>query len=341
MALDLDTMKYLEDVKRGKVRRFVMIMKGEKILTLIVFKKGSIEKYRKEAKEAQGSGQFYHGIIDGKGMNITFKLCTTDGYTEPPGKDTRLKMFLSDETGIRFKPTYEIVTQLPEIPEIEDESDAVESEEATTEEVVVSDPDQSAKLIDALNKLTPLIKQGIAATPERKLEILQPAATTKDLIAKGDFSQARKLLLELAALLKEITTQGSSALTEDLLDIWNAAKDSVDSQLEKFRSALAKTGDPYLTKIASGGVEKLILGPGQEYVTLQKTLFELQGADGAAQKQAGQKLLSAVKSYKQYVAGHKFIEVCDTNKLCGPLSVGKTLAEALNKLEASASSLVA
>jgi hypothetical protein len=340
MTLDLDTMKYLEDVKRGKARRFVMIMKGEKIINLIVFKKGSLEKYRKEAKE-EGAGQFYHGIVDGKGMNIVFKLSTVDGFTEPPGKNLKLKMYLTEESGIRFKPTYEIVTELPEISEVEDEADAVEGEEAKTEEVTTTDPAQTAKLLDALTKMTPLIKQALAVAPQRKLEILQPAATIKDLIAKGDLSQARKQLLELATLLKEITATGGFAPTEDLLAIWRTAKDLVDGDLEKFRSALAKTGDPYLTTIATGGIEKLILGPGQEFVTLQKDLFEVQEATGDAQKRAGQKLLSSVRSYKQYLAGHKFIEVCDSNELCGPLSVGKTLAEALNKLEASVGKMVA
>jgi hypothetical protein len=341
MALDPDTMKHLEDVKRGKIRRFVMIAKGEKILTLIVYKKGSIEKYKKEAKEDHGAGQFYHGVVDGKGMNIVFKLCTADGFTEPPGKDIKMKMFLSDETGIKFKPTYEIVAELPEIPEIEDESGAVETEEAKSEEVTLADPEQAAKAIEALNKLTPLIKLALIAAPERKLEILQPAATIKDLIAKGDLSPARKQLLDYATLLKQIGTATGSTPKEDLLSVWRTAKESVDSQLRKFRDALKNTGDPYLTKVGSGGLEMFVNGPGREFVNLQAALFEVQGATGPAKQQAGKKLLTAVKTYKQYVSANKFIEVCDANKLCGPLSVGKTLGDALSKLEVSVGNLVA
>ena len=338
MSLDADSMKYMEDVKRGKLRRFVMIMKGEKILTLIVYKKGSVEKYKKEAKEDKGAGQFYHGVIEGKGMNIVFNLCIQDGFTEVPGKDVKLKIFLSEETGIKFRPTYAIVAELPVIPDSEDESGAVESEEANTQSVTVADPEQAAKVIEGLNKLTPLIKQALAAAPERKLEILQPATKIKDLIAKGELSPARNQLLDYAALLKQIgAAKGPAA--EDLLAVWRNAKESVDGQLQAFRNALQKTGDPYLTKIASGGVDSFVMGPGREYVTLQTALFELQGADGAKKNQAGQKLLSAVRSYKQYVVGNQFIQVCDTNQLCGPMSVEQTLSEALTKLEQSVGSM--
>jgi hypothetical protein len=341
MALDPDTMKHLEDVKRGKIRRFVMIAKGEKILTLIVYKKGSVEKYKKDAREDQGAGQFYHGVVDGKGMNIVFKLCIADGFTEPPGKDVKLKMFLSDESGIKFKPIYEIVAELPVIPDLEDESGAVESEEAKTESVALADPEQAAKAIEALNKLTPLIKQALIAAPERKQEILQPAAMIKGLIDKGDLSPARKQLLDFAALLKQIGTKTGATAKEDLLAVWRTAKESVDGQLRKFRDALKNTGDPYLTKVANGGIEIFVNGPAREFVNLQSALFEVQGASGPAKQQAGKKLLTAVKTYKQYVSANKFIEVCDGNKLCGPLTVGKTLSDALSKLEVSVGNLVA
>ena len=38
MAVDADTKKYLDEVKKGKARRFVMICKGVKILSLVVYK---------------------------------------------------------------------------------------------------------------------------------------------------------------------------------------------------------------------------------------------------------------------------------------------------------------
>ena len=56
MSVDDGTQKSLEEVKKGKPRRFVMICKGAKIVSMIVFKKGTIEKYKKQAvRRRQGT----------------------------------------------------------------------------------------------------------------------------------------------------------------------------------------------------------------------------------------------------------------------------------------------
>jgi hypothetical protein len=120
MPLDAETIGFLEDVKKGKPRRFVLITKGETIVSLVVYKKGSVEKYKKEAKE-EGKGELYFGVVDGKGQNISFKLCTADGFDKAPGKDSKLKAFLKDEADLKFKPVYEIVPELPKVSETDDD----------------------------------------------------------------------------------------------------------------------------------------------------------------------------------------------------------------------------
>ena len=66
MTVDPDTLRCLDDVKKGKPRNFVMLCKGVKIVSLIVYKKGTEEKYKKEAKK-DGKGQFFAGVVAGKG----------------------------------------------------------------------------------------------------------------------------------------------------------------------------------------------------------------------------------------------------------------------------------
>ncbi len=112
MAFDSDSAKFLDEVKKGKPRKFAMMLKGEKVVSLVIYKKGSLEKYKKQARE-EGKGQFYHGVIDGKGQNIVFKLCREDGFEAPPGKEIKLKQYLKEEAGVQFRPTYEIVDELP------------------------------------------------------------------------------------------------------------------------------------------------------------------------------------------------------------------------------------
>ncbi|MCP4042720.1 MAG: hypothetical protein GY731_12325, partial [Gammaproteobacteria bacterium] len=93
MAVDQDTKKYLEEVRKGKPRKFVMICKGNKILSLVVYKRGSTQKYKKQAKE-EGAGQFYYGVISGKGPNITFNMNSLDGFEKPATKNIVLKNYL-------------------------------------------------------------------------------------------------------------------------------------------------------------------------------------------------------------------------------------------------------
>lgn len=198
-------------------------------------------------------------------------------------------------------------------------------------------PSPADKLNQALASLTPAIKQAVAAAPAEKNDILQPAAEIKKLIAASDFRNAAAKIKEYKSFLDGF---GGGEST-DLLPLWRDAKDEVDRQLEQFRSALIKTGDPYLTKIATGGVEAFVAGPGREYVSLQTSLMDLKNAAGDQQKKLATKLVSAVQAYQQYLATNAFIEVCDSNRLCGPMTIRDTLTKALGEIEKSAGSLAA
>lgn len=111
-SLSEETIDYLEEVKKGKPRKFAMICKGPNVVSLVVYKKGNVEKRRKEAKE-QGKGQFYFGIVDGKGMDIRFVLARADGFESAPVKSTVLKNFLAESADLKFKPYFEIVDSAP------------------------------------------------------------------------------------------------------------------------------------------------------------------------------------------------------------------------------------
>lgn len=200
MALDKETTKYLGEVKKGKPRNFVMICKGVKILSLIIYKKGTVEKYKKQAKQ-EGKGQFYHGVVDGTGININFKLLRSDGYDKPPGKELILKDFLKVNSDTKFKPTYEIVDELPEVPQDEDESSETPTE-STTPPV---ETDNAAELFKKrFAALVPRIKDA-AGTPvgdEAKLRASEAGALarTSDFVsANGMLDQIERMLNEAAS----------------------------------------------------------------------------------------------------------------------------------------------
>lgn len=413
MPADDDTKKFLEEVKKGKPRRFVMICKGVKILSLIVYKKGTVEKYKKQAKE-EGKGQFYHGVVDGKGVNVTFKLALSDGYDKPPGKELILKDFLSTETGIKFKPTYEIVESLPEL-DLDDESDS-EAVETTEDDTDFGKSPEVIQLGKRFNELSDPLKSFVATFADRRVEILKPVKTVKDFLAaptpesigsaqealkqietlvlemkdqgstaptsagpgdfkerlkallpqvkeladsseaksakttlneageqakKNNFESALQLLDEVENILKKIA--GSTAVVQedidrdtvqpvdksDLLAVWIGAKDSVNEQLNSLTNALKTSGHPYLEKIAENGVHHLPNGPSNVFVTLQASLLDYNAATGTAKTKAGEKLLNAVAGYQKFIDNSVAIEILDTHKLCGPLTLRRTLKKAL------------
>lgn len=103
-----DSKAYLDEVKKGKSRKFAMICKGTEVISLVVYKKGGVEKRKKEAKES-GKGQFYFGTVGGKGIDINFILARSDGFESAPVKNTVLKNFLSEAADFNCKPIFEIV----------------------------------------------------------------------------------------------------------------------------------------------------------------------------------------------------------------------------------------
>ena len=77
--MDTESKKFLEEVKKGKARKFVMICRNAKILSMIVYKKGEARNYKKRALK-EGKGQFYHGVVNGNGLEIAFNLSSSDGF---------------------------------------------------------------------------------------------------------------------------------------------------------------------------------------------------------------------------------------------------------------------
>jgi flagellar biosynthesis regulator FlbT len=108
MAVSDETKELLEQAKKGKARKFVMITKGTEVISLVVFKKGSAAQKIKEAKE-EGRGTPCYGIITGRGMDINFRLAIDEGFEKAPVKTLSLKKFLEDEADFKCKPLFEIV----------------------------------------------------------------------------------------------------------------------------------------------------------------------------------------------------------------------------------------
>ena len=117
---DADTVKFLEEVKKGKPRRFVMSWHGFRLQYLAVFKKGTFEQRVRDAKQA-GPGKQTFGIVEGRGTNITFVLSEEDGFDNAPIKAAQVKKFLGDHADKKYKPDFRIVNRLPAFVEDDDD----------------------------------------------------------------------------------------------------------------------------------------------------------------------------------------------------------------------------
>lgn len=113
-----ESIGYLEDVKASPASS-PMIYKGTRFVSLVVYKKGNVEKRRKEAKES-GKGQFYFGVVDGKGMDIRFVLARADGFESASVKTASLKGFLDESAELKCKPYFEIVDAVPVVLDEDD-----------------------------------------------------------------------------------------------------------------------------------------------------------------------------------------------------------------------------
>lgn len=228
---DTDTIKFLEEVKKGKPRRFVMICKGIKILSLIVYKKGTVESFKKKAKE-HGQGQFYHGVVDGKGQNIVFNLCKEDGYDQPPGKALILKDYLKSHLSMQLKPDYRIVEALPDVVE-EDEADEIE------EEAIADVPDTS-EIQARFSSLAAGIKQFVATQPDRRVEILKPAKVVKEYLADPS-SNAQPDANDALAKVEELVASASPQ-----------SKSNTDGRAEQWKKGLKDIAPQVKSAVQSG-----------------------------------------------------------------------------------------
>ncbi len=249
MVVSPETLDFLAEVKKGKPRRFVMITKGANIVSLVIYKKGSLEKHKKTAKEA-GNGIVCFGVVDGSGQFITFKLSITDGFQDAPVKTTNLKNFLT-EAGFACKPSFEIVEALPEVPadEVAD-TDALQASaqaavapSSTLKDASTPDP-QMAKVVAAMNKLMPSVKLAIAKQPTQRDPLISSLTIAKQHLQNGEVDEARTIVISVGLKLKKLLTAAPASTSNDISAEWQSLRQLVVQDLKALAKIVAKTRDP-------------------------------------------------------------------------------------------------
>jgi len=194
-AMDDDSLAFLEQVRKGKSRNFVLSMKGNKVRSMLVKKKPIKDKDRKAAR---GEGyQPVYGVASGMGANVTFTLARSDGFDEKAAdcKTEKLKKFLNAQTGKVFKPAFELVETPP--PIAFDEED-------------LNDP-----LIARFMKMAPVINKACDAAPDHVDAIQRTVNEIRELLQDEESrAQAGPRLDAFVQFLKNLLANGSAGTSE-------------------------------------------------------------------------------------------------------------------------------
>jgi hypothetical protein len=206
--IDDDSVKFLQEVKKGKPRKFVMVKEGVQIDKLYVFKKGPFDRYVRMAKQEGIRGEAFWGVVRGDGVDIHFELSRADGFENPPGKEIRLKEFLKEEASLKFEPNYVIVDTLTPVEEADD---AATAEEGAVEAKV--EEDAGPKFIDLLKKILPHVKWALAKPTSVSEELQSRVREAQEFGRQRDFEQGLATLRIVGQLTKQALAESEAAST--------------------------------------------------------------------------------------------------------------------------------
>lgn len=242
----------LEDAKKGKPRKFAMICKGTEILSLVVFKKGNVEKHKKEAKQA-GKGQFYFGAIQGRGQDLQFVLARDDGFDSAPVKTTVLKKFLEESADCKAKPLFEIVDTAPIVL---DEDDPLVARFKKLQEAALAACDAHPDRAGEINTLCRQIGSHFDADQSSQAE--EKLGQLEDLLAKlsGGDDPRPALTAELSGLtpqIKQAVTNQPARKDEVLRAVAQVRDDITAGNFPEARTGLAAVRS-LLQQLTSGDI---------------------------------------------------------------------------------------
>lgn len=182
-GIDEKSKKLLDQVKKGKDRKFVLIIKGASVKKLIIFKEGSFSGHIQNAKKEGYKGNAYWGEALCRGTTVAFQMTRADGFDRPPGKEKILKTFILEETQLKVMPAYVIVDGKPD-------KDGEKKVDA-----------QLKVISSSLTKLKGSLGAAIAQDPTSKQTIMKHVTDLQKAIKAKDADTAQKTFNELKAML--------------------------------------------------------------------------------------------------------------------------------------------
>ena len=227
--LDEDLVDGLKEAKKTP-RSFALIIKGASPVKLLVrkkkFKEGDLMKAKTEAK----GNDYITGVLEASGSDFAFKIIANE---EPGVTILKLKDLISEQAGMTAKPRWELVKELPKLPDDDDDTNksgtqgtTSSTENASTQSAIPNAPPpppppppppqapavNANQLVAAMSKLGPQLQAAAKNNPDRVNDLTRPVAAFKEQIRLEQLDEARATLTQLVNLLKSLptpTTQSS------------------------------------------------------------------------------------------------------------------------------------
>jgi hypothetical protein len=245
--------KFLQDVKKGKPRKFVMIKDGVQINKLIVFKVGTFDRVLRKAKQDGTRGETYWGLLRGDGTDIRFELSRTDGFVAPPGTDIRLKDFLREVTGLKLEPTYTIVEKLADVDD-EDANEVIGDFRETERVAEQPDEDAGAKFSRLLQALTPHANRALSMNTTIRGELQAGIQEAEDLGRRSDFEAGLSALRRVGELIRCCCAEAGIATgSEEPNNVAAPAETSSETRRREWDLRLAEIEPRYRESVRTGG----------------------------------------------------------------------------------------
>jgi hypothetical protein len=353
-ALDEELAQGLKQARK-KPRNFVLLGKGTTVLKLIIDKKPIKSSDVQEAKKATKATSVVSGVVVGDGADLIFKVVGE----EPSFKTAAFKDYLSEQSGLKIKPRFQVVPELEEVNDTgEVESGGSESTESTKQppgdtsaprsgsaesESTESESKESAPgddplaaLVATMKSLASHVQTAILRAPSRKDELLGLVAEFQKQVKAQDVAAAKAALAAVGQALKLGTAPGASATPaakigpdfwpewEKAKSTWRDAIDTVNGQLDKLRGELVKVDDAELKRIAEFGLNAITA---DHRVPLQAAMVDLDATQGGDSTKAIAAAKELVEEFRDHLDTDERVEACDDN----PFEIKVTIRESLDK----------
>ena len=183
----------------------------------------------------------------------------------------------------------------------------------------------------ALMKQVNIVRDMPDGPAKAKLGTLAKAAMQA--ISSGDLLAGAAALADLAA---EMEGSGGkeepNASSENVLEIWRDAKETVDEGISRLQDTLRGQNHPVLARIADMGLNGVTEG---NQTALAKALFEFNAATGADKSKRSKELQAQVGAYAEFLGKNPVVALVEDNPMGIAVPIRATLGSALQKISSA------